>query len=136
MLVQASLIGWLPGTTTETVITEWQVAQSVVVGVFAVLAFIAIRSLTSSIASTERIAGTLLDRVSHIDVPSLDLSPREAEVLDRIGAGYISDAELMEVLHISASTVQTHVKSLLRKTGLNSRRDLIAVAYLREIRHE
>ena len=81
-------------------------------------------------AASERIAGLILDRVAHVEIDGLDLTKREREVLTALGEGRLSDAELSAELHISDSTVQTHVKSLLRKSGLNRRQDLTAVAYL------
>jgi DNA-binding CsgD family transcriptional regulator len=86
------------------------------------------RRVAASMVVSKRVAGSILDRVSHVDISSLQLSKREEQVLDMIGNGRITDVELSESLHISASTVQTHIKNLLRKTGLKSRQDLIAVA--------
>lgn len=58
---------------------------------------------------------------------SLDdlLSAREYEVAQVLlsGASYEAAASL---LHVSRSTVHSHAKSILRKTGLHSRRELIA----------
>lgn len=109
---------------------DWQFMQSLVVGVLAVTAFVSVRRVAASMVVSERVAGSILDRVSHVDTSTLQLSKREEEVLSMIGNGRITDAELSESLHISASTVQTHIKNLLRKTGLKSRQDLIAVAVM------
>ncbi len=109
---------------------NWQLLQSLVVGVLAVTAFLSVKKVAAAMVASERVAGSILDRVSHVDSKSLELSKREREVLATIGTGRITDAELSESLHISASTVQTHIKSLLRKTGLKSRQDLIAVAHI------
>lgn len=129
-LVQAAALGWLSPSLSDDAVTNWQLAQSIVVAVLAVLAFTRIRRLASDFAATERVAGSIVDRVRHVSLENLSLSPRESEILGLIGTGLLSDAELCGVLHISPSTVQTHVKSLLRKTGLNSRKDLIAVAHI------
>lgn len=53
------------------------------------------------------------------------LSAREYEVAQVLlsGASYEAAASL---LHVSRSTVHSHAKSILRKTGLHSRRELIA----------
>lgn len=130
LVLQATVLGWMPGTDTVSVVEDWQTLQSLIVVVLAVAAFLTIKQLASTIAASERIAGSILDRVGHVDVESLDLTRREREVLSAIGAGLLTDNELSEELHISANTVQTHVKRLLRKSGLNRRQDLIAVAYL------
>lgn len=130
LVLQATILGWMPGVTTVSVVEDWQLLQSMIVVVLAIAAFLTIKKLASTMAATERIAGSILDGVGHVDVESLDLTRREREVLSAIGAGLLTDNELADELHISANTVQTHVKHLLRKTGLNRRQDLIAIAYL------
>ena len=130
LMLQAGVLGWLSTPYQDAVIEDWQVFQSLIVAAIAVGAFVIVKGLARSIAASERIAGSILDRVSHIDPTELDLTQREQEVLATIGDGHVTDADLSSALHISPSTVQTHVKSLLRKTGLNRRQDLIGVAYL------
>ena len=130
--LQAALLGWLPGTETIDVLENWQVLQSLVVIALAVGVFLTVKRVADAMAATERIAGSILDRVRHVEVSNLDLTDREKEVLAAIGSGLLTDAELAQALHISVNTVQTHVKRLLRKSGLNRRQDLIGVAYLVE----
>lgn len=52
------------------------------------------------------------------------LSVREKQILDQIVRG-ASTKELARTLHISAYTVQDHLKSIFVKTGVSSRRELI-----------
>jgi DNA-binding CsgD family transcriptional regulator len=92
--------------------------------------FMTVRRLADSMDASERLSVSLLDRVRHVDPKSLHLTNREIEVLALIGEGVTTDSGLASELHISASTVQSHVKSLLKKTGLNRRMDLVAVAIL------
>lgn len=56
---------------------------------------------------------------------AIRISPREAEVLDALGARR-SNAEIAAALHISVRTVESHVSSLLRKLGVPDRAALIA----------
>lgn len=131
-VLQAASLGWLPGSVTPDVIEGWQLVQSLVVVGLAFVGFLIVKSLAASMAASERLAGSILDRVGHVDIKGLDLTKREREVLEAIGSGMLTDLELAEKLHISTNTVQTHVKNLLRKTGLNRRQDLMAIAYLME----
>jgi DNA-binding CsgD family transcriptional regulator len=130
LAIQATTLGWLPDSTDSVLAEEWQLVQSIVVAGLAIAAFVSVKKLADSMAASERIAGSILERVDHVDLRRLGLTNREEEVLALIGNGLITDAELATALHISRSTVQTHLKSLLRKTGLHRRQDLVAVALL------
>ena len=55
------------------------------------------------------------------------MSAREAEVLDAVAA-HLSNAQIAGRLHISVRTVESHVRSLLRKFGAADRRELAALA--------
>ena len=55
------------------------------------------------------------------------LSDRETEVLSRLAEGGDTNA-LASQLHLSNHTVQDHLKSVFAKTGVNSRRELLARA--------
>ncbi|MEW2359644.1 LuxR C-terminal-related transcriptional regulator [Spirillospora sp. NPDC029432] len=56
-------------------------------------------------------------------VVTVDISPREAEVLDLVGR-HLSNAEIAARLSISVRTVESHVSSLLRKLEVPDRRAL------------
>ena len=53
---------------------------------------------------------------------------RELEVLEVIAAGSMSDKDIADSLYISPATAGTHVKNILRKSGLSSRRDLVLLS--------
>lgn len=130
VVLQVNSIYWASDSIGALILEEWQILQSVAAAGLAVAAFVTLKKLADSMAASERIAGSILDRVGHVEPDKLDLTTREREVLAKIGQGLVTDAELSGALHISPSTVQTHVKRLLRKTGLRRRQDLLAVAYL------
>lgn len=132
LVLQAGAAGWIPEAAVVDAVEGWQFVQSAGVAALVIAIFTSVRRLARDVGASEAIAGSLLERVEHVDPDRLDLTPRELEVLSEIGAGRITDAELSESLHISVSTVQSHVKSLLRKTKLSRRQDLIAVAGLLE----
>jgi DNA-binding NarL/FixJ family response regulator len=56
-----------------------------------------------------------------------DLTPREWQVLDLLTTG-ASTADIAVDLVLSPVTVLTHVKNILRKLGVHSRRDAIREA--------
>jgi PAS domain S-box-containing protein len=55
------------------------------------------------------------------------LTPREREVLQLVALGY-SSREIAEKLVISNSTVRTHVRNAMAKTGARTRAQLVAMA--------
>jgi DNA-binding CsgD family transcriptional regulator len=55
------------------------------------------------------------------------LTRREWDVLDLIGEAMTTD-EIADALFVSAETVRSHVKSILRKLGVRSRREAVAEA--------
>jgi DNA-binding NarL/FixJ family response regulator len=56
------------------------------------------------------------------------LTPRERQVLGSLGQG-LSNAEIVTQLHMSLSTVKTHVASILSKLGLRDRVQAAIVAH-------
>ena len=78
-----------------------------------------------SILSVE-VTGAVLDRVrgagpvSGIDLTRCALTGRECDVLALIGAG-LNNTEISERLHLSMSTVKSHVTNVLAKTGSRDR---------------
>ncbi len=78
-----------------------------------------------SILSVE-VTGAVLDRVrdagpvSGVDLNSFLLTAREHDVLALIGAG-LNNTEISQQLHLSMSTVKSHVTNVLAKTGSRDR---------------
>ncbi|WP_323748209.1 response regulator transcription factor [Catenulispora rubra] len=59
--------------------------------------------------------------------PSVDLTPREAEVLTLIARGK-SNTEIAEDLFVSAATVKTHINNLFAKIGVRDRAQAVRYA--------
>lgn len=55
------------------------------------------------------------------------LTPREAQVLEALGAG-LSNADIAAALSVSATTVKTHVSSVLAKLGVATRMQAAVIA--------
>jgi DNA-binding CsgD family transcriptional regulator len=131
LVVQAARVGWLPTEGLEFLLHDWQVVQSLVVTAIAGIAFRKMSRLARRLSDLELLAGGLVDRVIHVDLDSLKLTPREREVLRVIASSsLIDDKSLAEKLSVSPSTAHTHVLSLLRKTKLHNRHELSVLAYL------
>jgi DNA-binding NarL/FixJ family response regulator len=73
---------------------------------------------------SQEIASRLASRFRKNQARSIQLTKREQEVLQKVFEG-LSTAEIAEKLFISPSTVETHRKNLLSKTGCKNSAQLI-----------
>lgn len=62
--------------------------------------------------------------VAPLIVQAYDLTKRESEIVQFVVRGH-STAEIVATLHISANTVQDHLKAIFEKVGVGSRRELV-----------
>ena len=67
------------------------------------------------------------DVINHTKIKNLGISSREYEVLVEIAKG-LSNKEIGEKLHVSESTVKTHVSNLLVKLNAKRRTQAIQIA--------
>lgn len=135
LAVQAVQIGWLHEDSLDFLLVEWQIGQSVVVAIIGLATVLGIRRVAHRFARLESVAGAMLDRIKDLSLDSLDLTPRERQVLEVLGASTLVDNKtLAENLGVSTETVHSHISALLRKTKLSDRRDLALVAYLQQSR--
>ncbi len=69
------------------------------------------------------------------EMPDLQLSPREHEVLELLCQAY-SNQEIAEKLFVRESTVKSHVSSIMTKLEVNTRLKIVVRAYeLGLVRH-
>jgi DNA-binding NarL/FixJ family response regulator len=128
LAIQAVTAGWLPDVGLSDVTTSWQLLQSVVALGIAIAGFWALTRTWGAIGLSEQVASTLAGRLPDVDLEDCELTAREQEVIEVIRKGVLSDREIAETLFIAPTTAATHVKRILRKTGLSSRRDLLLLS--------
>jgi DNA-binding NarL/FixJ family response regulator len=80
-------------------------------------------------AATERLLARFATLGEPVAERSLDgLTDRERQILLLIASG-CSNAELAQQLHLSETTVKTHVSAVLRKLGVRDRVQAVIAAY-------
>ena len=92
-------------------------------------------ALRGEAAISPRLAGRMLEefrRLSHLapaeaDEELISLTPREQEVLSLVATG-ASDKEISVALVISLHTVKSHMRNILSKLQVNSRREAARLA--------
>ncbi len=118
-------IGWFDGRLGSFILSEWHLVQSLGATVFGLIGILVIRRHARSLKSADRVASAVSDKLlSGSSLTEFGFTNREIEVLRTIAEGHISDAEIAEILFIAPATAGTHVKNILRKTGVRSRREL------------
>lgn len=123
-------LGWIPGRLGEFLDSGWVLVQSVLtlgIGVFAV---VVIRRAASSLREADRIVTLLSERLlGEESLADFSFTSRELEVLEVIAQGTLSDREISEILYISPATAATHVRNILKKSGVKSRRELVLLLH-------
>lgn len=118
-------LGWFDGRVGAFLLSEWHLVQSLGATVLALVGITVIRRHGESLKSADRVASAVADRLLDGDsLTEVGLTKREIEVLRAIAEGHISDSDIAEILFIAPSTAGTHVKNILKKTGVRSRREL------------
>lgn len=79
-----------------------------------------------AVSFTAAKSGDLLPMITE----AFGFTEREKEIVHHLSRGH-STKELAQLLHISAYTVQDHLKSVFSKAGVSSRRELIWLLYSR-----
>jgi DNA-binding CsgD family transcriptional regulator len=104
----------------------WQLVQAVGVTAIGVAGVITLRRSARDLSASDRVARAVSERLTagrRLD--DFGLTKRELEVLECIHGGSTSDEAIGDSLFIAASTAGTHVKNVMRKTGVKSRRELV-----------
>ena len=122
-------VGALGESSREVLLTWVQFITGVGALVVIIPALWMLRRLTALFAKTDQFVTVLTDKVMlDASVSEAGLTARELEVLEHVAEGTLSDAELAQVLYISPATAATHVRNIMKKTGVNRRHELMLLA--------
>lgn len=126
--IHASRVGVLPPDLEEWFLSAYQFLLSIIGTVAGVYAVTRLRSGMRRLEEGERMVSVLTEAVPlDVNVSAWGLTARELEVLRTIAAGNTSDQQIADVLFISPATAATHVRNILRKSGMSKRMDLMLV---------
>lgn len=118
-------LGWIDGRVGDFIISEWHLIQSLAATALGLAGIFVVRRHSASFKSADKIVSAVSDRLLEGGgLEDLGLTAREIEVMRAIADGHIRDAEIAEILFIAPATAATHVKNILKKTGVKSRREL------------
>ena len=118
-------MGWLDGRVGDFIASEWHLIQSLASTALGVVGFLLVRRYGKSLKTADRIASAVSNKLFEgSSLTEFGFTNREVEVLQAISDGHISDNEIAEILFIAPATAATHVKNILKKTGVRSRREL------------
>lgn len=126
LALQATRAGWLPADAFGFLLSDWQLVQSLVVTVLGLSGLYVLRRVWPHLRRSDRVVTVFTERLAlDVSVSDLGLTARELEILEVIAEGRLSDQEIAEAFYISPATAGTHVKNIMRKAGVRSRRDLV-----------
>lgn len=92
-------------------------------------ALFTLRELSAEFARDEALSEAHVNRLPvGLTLESAGLTKREIEVVEAVVAGHVSDHQIADELTISGSTAATHVRNIMRKTGIRRRGDLALLA--------
>jgi DNA-binding CsgD family transcriptional regulator len=122
--------GWISGQLGEFLDSSWVLVQSLLTLSIGVLAVLVIQRAGRSLRESERVVALLSERLlGEASLEDFGFTSRELEVLQVMADGTLSDREISEILYISPATAATHVRNILKKSGVRSRRELVLLLH-------
>lgn len=129
LALQAHRRGWFATLELEQLLLEFQLAKSAVAIVLGIAALMLFRRAIRELRRAEAVAAAFTSRLDAVpNIADLALTARELDVLEVISRCRLSDAEIAEDLQISPLTARTHVRNIMAKAKVSSRRDLLLLA--------
>lgn len=118
--------GLLGGGSAPVLPTGWRLLKSATTLALGIVAMHLLRTLGGDVRRLQDLLALLADGVpTSTSLQDCRLTPREWDVLHVMRTGGLSDHDIAASLHISPSTAKTHVRNILGKTGVRSRRGLV-----------
>lgn len=116
--------------TDERWLLHLQVVKSAAVAALSLFALAKGRRLLEELERSHKVVQSFTSHTGRFRrLSELSLTPRELEVLTLIGCGVLTDRDLAQRLSVSPHTAHAHVRNLMSKAGVQSRRDLIVIAH-------
>lgn len=126
----ADRYGWVDEPTVDVLVHELQLAKAATSVAMAIAATTLGVRVLRGLRSSERLITAFSGHVRRPDPEfRLRLTQREAQVLDLISEGLLSDAQIAERLCISPHTAHSHVRNLMKKAMVSSRRELLWISH-------
>lgn len=118
--------GWIEGTVADFVIADWHLVQSGFATLLGIAGVVLLMKVSESLRASDRIASAVSEHfLEGGSLEQFELTARELEILDGISRGVVTDVEIADEFYIATTTAGTHVKNIMKKTGVKTRRELI-----------
>lgn len=127
--VVAAELGWRPDGVVSFLRGPWQITQATIGTVAGIALVLFVRRSLATVDEDLVVVDALgLDLHGAVGLETAGLTAREAEVVELLGRGEMSDEAIAEALTISPATAGTHVRNIMRKLAVRDRRDVMLLA--------
>lgn len=131
LLLQAVLVDVLPQEARFFILEDQALIQAVVVGGLGLVAWRSFGQARDRVSAADDLLAAFGGDLPDLDWSGIHLTAREETVADLIARGVLRDSDLAAELMVSPETVRSHVKAIIRKTGLKGRQEIAIAVHQR-----